>query len=63
MIQKLDTTELYDHVDFIDASETDPNLLRMLDRGIEDIEQGRTLPHKEAMKEVLRIRENRRRLY
>ncbi len=43
-----------------DASETDPNLLRMLDRGLEDIEAGRTLPHQEAMDEVRRIRENRR---
>lgn len=43
-----------------DASEVDPNLLRMLDRGLEDIEAGRTLPHKEAMDEVRRIREVRR---
>ena len=39
-----------------DASEVDPNLLRMLDRGLEDIEVGRTLPHDEAMAEVGRIR-------
>lgn len=43
-----------------DASEVDPNLLRMLDRGLEDIEEGRALPHDEAMKEVRRIREARR---
>jgi predicted transcriptional regulator len=43
-----------------DASEVDPNLLRMLDRGLEDIEYGRTLPHEEAMEEVRRIREARR---
>ena len=43
-----------------DASEVDPNLLRMLDRGLEAIEAGRTLPHDEAMAEVLRIREARR---
>ena len=43
-----------------DASEVDPNLLRMLDRGLEDIEAGRTLPHDEAMTEVQRIREVRR---
>ena len=43
-----------------DASEIDPNLLRMLDRGLEDIEAGRTLPHGEAMVEVRRIREARR---
>lgn len=43
-----------------DAAEVDPNLLRMLDRGLEDIEAGRTLPHDEAMKEIRRIREARR---
>ena len=43
-----------------DASETDPNLLRMLNRGLEDIESGRTLPHKEAMEEVRKIRAERR---
>ena len=43
-----------------DASETDPNLLRMLNRGLEDIESGRTLPHKEAMEEVRKIRTERR---
>jgi len=43
-----------------DAAEVDPNLLRMLDRGLEDIEAGRTLPHDEAMAEVRRIREARR---
>ena len=32
----------------------------MLDRGLEDIEAGRTLPHDEAMAEVRRIREVRR---
>ena len=43
-----------------DASETDPNLLRMLNRGLEDIEAGRTLPHQEAIQEIRRIREDRR---
>jgi len=43
-----------------DASEVDPNLLRMLNRGLEDIEAGRTLPHQEAMEEVGRIRAERR---
>ena len=42
------------------ASEANPNLLRMLDRGLEDIEAGRTLSHDEAMAEVRRIREARR---
>ena len=43
-----------------DASETDPNLLCMLDRGIEDIEAGRTAPHNEAIEEVRKIRAARR---
>ena len=43
-----------------DASKADPNLLRMLDRGLEDIEAGRTLTHDEAVDEVRRIRETRR---
>lgn len=43
-----------------DASEVDFNLLRMLDRGLEDIEAGRTLSHKDAMDEVRRIRNERR---
>ena len=42
------------------TAEVDLNLLRMLDRGLEDIEAGRTLPHIEAMNEVRRIRETRR---
>ena len=49
-----------DKVIIQDASEVDPNLLRMLDRGLEDIEAGRTLSHKEAMDEVKRIRDARR---
>lgn len=43
-----------------DASELDPNLLRMLDRGLEDIESGRTLPHRDAINEARRICEARR---
>jgi len=43
-----------------DASEADPNLLRMLDRGLEDIEAGRVLSHEEAINEVRQIRESRR---
>ena len=43
-----------------EQTEIDPHLLRMLDRGLEDIEAGRTLPHREAMNEVRRIRESRR---
>ncbi len=43
-----------------DVSEVDPNLHRMLDSGLEDIEAGRILSHDEAMVEVRRIREDRR---
>ncbi len=43
-----------------DASEVDPNLLRMLDRGLEDIEAGRILVHEDAISEVKKIRESRR---
>ena len=42
------------------AAETDPNLLRMLDRGLDDIEAGRVLSHEDAMREVRRIRQRRR---
>ena len=38
----------------------DDALIRMLDRGIEDVRAGRILPHDEAMKEVRRIRDERR---
>ena len=38
----------------------DHELLRKLDRGLDDIEAGRTLPHDEAMAEVRKIREARR---
>ena len=43
-----------------DSSEVDSSLLRMLDRGLEDIEAGRTVPHNEAVAEVRKIREARR---
>ncbi len=43
-----------------EACEVDPNLLRMLDRGLEDIESGNTLTHEEAVLEVNRLREERR---
>ncbi len=49
-----------DKITIQDASEVDTNLLRMLDRGLEDIDSGRTLPHDEAVTEVRRIREARR---
>ena len=49
-----------DNIKIQDTSEVDPDLLRMLDRGLEDIEAGRTLPHSEATKEVRPIREARR---
>ena len=43
-----------------DATETDPSLLRMLDRGLDDIEADRILSHKKAVNEVRRLREKRR---
>ncbi len=42
------------------TNETDPNLLRMLDRGLDDIEAGRVLTHEEAVKEIRNIRQRRR---
>ena len=49
-----------ERVQILDACQVDPDLLRLLNRGLEDLEAGRTLPHKEAMKEVARIRTERR---
>lgn len=49
-----------DNIKIQKTSEVDPDLLCMLDRGLEDIEAGRTLPHSEATQEVRRIREARR---
>ena len=49
-----------DKITILDASEKDSNLLRMLNRGLEDIEAGKTLPHKEAMEEIRKIRNERR---
>lgn len=40
--------------------EVDPVLLHMLDRGLEDIEAGRTLPHSEAIDEIKTLRDSRR---
>ena len=40
-----------------DQSGVDFDLIRKLDRGLDDIDAGRTLSHKEAMSEVRRIRE------
>ncbi len=42
------------------ATETDPHLLRMLDRGLDDIEAGRVMDHDDAVKEIRRIRQARR---
>lgn len=38
----------------------DKSLLRMLDRGIDDMEEGRELPLEEAMKKISEIRNSRR---
>ena len=42
------------------ATETDPNLLRMLDQGLDDFEAGRVMNHDDAVKEIRRIRQARR---
>ena len=49
-----------DKITIQDASEVDPNLLRMLDRDLDDIEAGRIFSYSEVVKEVQRIREVRR---
>ena len=53
-------TSIMENITVQTASEVDPALLRMLDRGIEDIRAGRVLPHDEAIKEIERIREQRK---
>lgn len=53
-------TNIGENAKLLTPSEVDPNLLRMLDRGIDDVLSDRTLPHEEAMKEISRIRTNRR---
>ena len=40
-------------------TEVETNLLRMLDRGIDNIESGRTLTHEDAMNEVRYLRNKR----
>ena len=57
-MQNIKTTN--DEMNIVAASDVDPNLLRMLDRGIDDVLAGRTLSHKEAMEEVKKIRSQRR---
>ncbi len=47
-------------VNIQNATEFEPSLLRMLDRGIDDVEAGRTLTHEDAMNEVRRLRNKRR---
>ena len=53
-------TSIMENITVQTASEVDPALLRMLDRGIEDIRAGRVLPHDEAINEIERIREQRK---
>lgn len=42
------------------ANEVDPALLSMLDRGIDDVMSGRVISHKDAMKEIEKIRGQRK---
>lgn len=53
-------TSVAENITIQTASEVDPALLRMLDRGIEDVKAGRVLPHDEAIKEIKKIREQRK---
>ena len=42
------------------AQHEDNNILRMLDRGIDDMEAGRELPLEEAFRKITELRESRR---
>lgn len=42
--------------------DVDISLLKLLDKGIEDVAEGKTFSHTDAMKEVERLREQRRQL-
>lgn len=44
----------------VQETRIDPALLKLLDRGIDDVRAGRTLPHEEAFEAVRRIRDARR---
>ena len=44
----------------IRETNVNPELLKLLDRGIDDIRMGRSMPHEEAFDAVRRIRNARR---
>ena len=49
-----------DKITIQNAFEIDPTLALKLNMGLNDIDSGRTFPHKQAMEEVKRLRESRR---
>ena len=53
-------TSVKDNITIQTAGEVDPALLKMLDRGIDDVMSGRVIPHKDAMKEIDKIRNQRK---
>ena len=53
-------TTVKDNITIQTAGEVDPALLKMLDRGIDDVMSGRVIPHKDAMKEIEKVRDQRR---
>lgn len=44
----------------IDHLQENDDILRMLDRGIDDMESGRELPYDKAFREIEELRESRR---
>ncbi len=53
-------TSVKNNINIQMAAEVDPALLKMLDRGIDDVMSGRVIPHKNAMKEIEKIRDQRK---
>lgn len=49
-----------DNITIQTANDVDPALLRMLDRGIDDVMSGHVIPQKDAMKEIEKIRGQRK---
>lgn len=49
-----------DNISLQPRNEVDPALLSMLDRGIDDVMSGRVISHKDAMKEIEKIRGQRK---
>lgn len=52
--------ELTKKIPTTDKSQENNHLLRMLDRGIDDMEAGRELPLEDAFRKITELRDNRR---